>query len=336
MPPIINSHETGKVSHETKDIFVECSGFDFQILQKTLNIVVSSLIDMGGKAYSMELDYGKKIVTPNFEPEKMKISLENANKLIGLNLTEKDLQNLLPKMGYDYSKGVVSVPPYRTDILHEVDIIEDIAIAYGYDKLIPEIPKVATIGEESSISKTKGRTANILAGLGLLETSSFHLIKPEEIFDIKASDLLELEDSKSEYKFLRYNLMVPLLRIISQNSDASYPQKIFEVGNVFEKDSSGKSETGIIEKERLAIAVVNESVNFTEIKQILDYLFKMLNKEYKISDFEDTNFIVGRTGKIIVNDKQIGIIGEVHPRVLKNWNINMPVVALELNIESLL
>lgn len=336
MPPIINSHETGKVGYGTKDVFVECSGFDFFILQKVLNIVVSSLADMGGKVYAMELNYDKKVITPNFDPEKKKLSLDNANKLIGLDLTEKDLQNLLPKMGYDYAKGVVSVPAYRTDILHEVDIIEDVAIAYGYDKLIPEIPKVATIGEESKISKIKSRITNILSGIGFLETSSLHLIKLEEIFEMKNSDLLELENSKSEYKFLRYNLTIPLLRIISQNSDASYPQKIFEVGNVFEKDNDGKSETGIIEKERLAISIANENINFTEIKQVLDYLFKMLDKEYVIVESEDSTFIVGRSGKIMIDGKQIGIIGEIHPRILKNWNINMPVVALELNIESLL
>jgi len=336
MPPIINSHETGKVSHETTDVFIECSGFDFQILQKVLNIIVTTMIDLGGKAYAMELDYGKKVITPNLEPEKMKISLENANKLIGLNLTEKDLQSLLPRMGYDYSKGIVSVPAYRTDILHEVDIIEDIAIAYGYENLIPEIPKVATIGEESQISKLKNRIVNALTGLGLLETSSFHLIKPEEISELKASDLLELENSKSEYKFLRYNLLVPLLRIISQNSDATYPQKIFELGTIFEKDKENKTETGILEKERVAIALVDERINFTEIKQVLDYLFKMLNKEYKLDETEASEFITGRTGKIIVDKKQIGIIGEVAPRVLKNWNINMPVVALEMDLDSLL
>jgi phenylalanyl-tRNA synthetase beta chain len=336
MPPIINSHETGKVGFDTTDVFIECSGFDFQILQKVLNIIVTTMIDLGGKAYAMELDYGKKIITPDLEPEKMKISLDNANKLIGLNLTEKDLQTLLPRMGYDYSKGIVSIPAYRVDILHEVDIIEDIAVAYGYENLVPEIPKVATIGEESQLSKLKNRIVNALVGVGLLETSSFHLIKPEETSEVKAADLLELENSKSEYKFLRYNLLVPLLRIISQNSDVPYPQKIFELGTIFEKDKENKSETGILEKERLSIALVDEKINFTEIKQVLDYLFRMLGKEYKLEETEASEFIIGRTGKIIVDKKQIGIIGEVAPRVLKNWNINMPVVALEMDLEGLM
>jgi phenylalanyl-tRNA synthetase beta chain len=75
MPPIINSHETGKVSEKTTDVFIECSGFDLNILQKLINIIVTTLADMGGQVYAMELDYGKtcKITTPDLAPEKMKL-----------------------------------------------------------------------------------------------------------------------------------------------------------------------------------------------------------------------------------------------------------------------
>jgi len=135
---------------------------------------------MGGKVYQMELDYGKKEITPNLEPEKMKVSLENVNKLLGLDIGEKDLEKLLPKMGYEYKKGIVSIPAWRMDILHEVDLIEDIAIAYGYNKLIPEIPNISTIGEESKESKFKTKLAEILIGLGLIEISTYHLIKKQE------------------------------------------------------------------------------------------------------------------------------------------------------------
>jgi len=133
MPPIINSQETGKITENTKEVFIECSGFDFNTLKKTLNIIVTTLADQGGTIYQMELHYGEKILTPNLTPEKMKISLENANKLLGLNLNENDLTKLLPKMGYGYKNRTVTIPAWRTDILHEVDIIEDIAIAYGYN-----------------------------------------------------------------------------------------------------------------------------------------------------------------------------------------------------------
>ena len=171
MPPIINSNDTGKITENTKEVFIECSGFDFDILKKALNIIITTLADMGGNIYAMELEYDKKTTTPDLTPEKMKISLESINKLLGLDLKERDLEKLLPKMGYDYKNKVVTIPAWRTDILHEVDIAEDIAIAYGYDKLIPEISKLATLGQESKESKLKSKVAEALIGLGLIEIS---------------------------------------------------------------------------------------------------------------------------------------------------------------------
>lgn len=329
MPPIINSHETGKVDETTKDVFVECSGSDFDILKKTLNIVVTTLSDMGGKIFQMELDYnGKKEITPSFEPEKIKISLENVNRLLGLELKEKDLDKLLPKMGYEYSKGIVSIPPWRTDILHEVDITEDIAIAYGYDNLVPEIPRVATIGEESKESVVKSKISEILSGLGLIEISSLHLMKHEELKNMKQkeSEAVQLMDSKTDYKLLRNSLMAPALRILLENKNHEYPQKIFEIGNVFIPGST------IREESRLLLAFIPS--NFTELKQTLDYLMRMLNIEYEIKDANIPSMIDGRTASIIINSKEVGFIGEVHPEILDNWNIKQPLAVIEISLEQ--
>ena len=331
MPPIINSQETGKITPTTKEVFIECSGSDFNILKKIINIIVTTLADMGGKIYQMELDYGKKEITPNLEPDSMKISLENVNKLLGFDLKEKDLEKLLPKMGYDYSKGSVKVPAWRTDIIHEVDIIEDIAIAYGYDNIIPEIPKIATIGEELKESRIKSKIAEILIGLGLIEISSYHLIKAEEKNKIISKDLIELENSKTDYKFLRPSLLIPALRILSENKDHEYPQKIFEIGTVFSKDQ--KEETEIKETENLMISLTPS--NFTEAKQILDYLFRIINIEYKLKEFAHKYLIDGRAGSVLVNNKPIGVIGEVHPETLRKWNIKLPVSIIEISLEEI-
>jgi phenylalanyl-tRNA synthetase beta chain len=339
MPPIINSHETGKITKETKEVFIECSGFDLEILKKTLNIVVTSLAEMGGKIFSMDLEYEKplgKIQTPNLLSETIKVDINNVNKLLGLSLTEKDLEKLLPRMGYDYSKGKVSIPAYRTDILHEVDIIEDIAIAYGYENIKPIIPEVATIGEEAKSNRFNSKVSDILSGLGLLEISTFYLIKPEEakISKLQDSEKIELEDSKSEYKLLRPNLIIPGLRILSENKDNEYPQKIFELGSVFKIDRRGKTETGIEEDNHLCI--LSTPGNFTEQKQILDYLMKMLNLSYELKETNEQGLIEGRTGRIIVKGKEIGFIGEVHPETLSNWGIKMPVALIEINLSDII
>lgn len=142
MPPIINSHETGKITEKTKEVFIECSGSDFNALKKTLNIIVAMLADMNGKIFQMTLDYGKeKATTPDLSPSKIKLSAENAGSLLGIKISEKEAEKLLLKMGCEYKNSWVYYPAWRTDIMHEVDIIEDIAIAYGYNNFSPNCLK---------------------------------------------------------------------------------------------------------------------------------------------------------------------------------------------------
>lgn len=334
MPPIINSNDTGKISHETKEIFIECSGFDFNALKIALNIIVTSLADMGGIIYQMELLYEKKEITPNLNPDKTSISLDNTNKLLGLSLKEKDLEKLLPRMGYDYKKGTILIPAWRADILHEVDIIEDIAIAYGYNNLIPQLPEVATMGEESQSSIISRKIAEILIGLQLLETSSYHLIKKDESLKMKCNNIVEVLESKTDYSILRPNLLIPMLRILAENKDNEYPQKIFELGTIFEKDSRNSSESGVKESQHLIIAC--SPSNFTEVKQILNYLFKMLSLDYTIKESIEPGLIEGRTGAILVNNTKIGYLGEVHPQTLRDWYIKMPLAVVEISLDEII
>jgi len=351
MPPIINSEKTGRITEKTKDIFIECSGFNLYYLKKCLNILLFALSEMGGKIYSMEIDdfSDGKFVSPDLSEEKLEFKIENINKTLGMELSEKEIKSCLGKMGVGFEKEktkkgekiLALVPCYRTDILHWIDIAEEVALGYGYNNFSPVSPQelsVSTVADEDKNARIKKMISNILAGAGLLECSSFHLVKKPDLkkiyYDIKNEDIIEVENSKTEYTILRKDLLVNLLKILSENSDSQYPQKIFELGKVFEKDI--KQETQIKETENLAIALADEKITFTELKQILDYLFKMLDKEYlideKTQENEHVGFIDGRYGKILVDKKEVGYIGEVHPRVLKNFGLKTPVVALEISL----
>jgi len=340
MPPIINSQLTGKITSETKDVFVECSGFDFKILKRCLNVIVTCLSDMGGKIYQMNLDFGfrKKEITPDLSPEKAKISLKNTTKLLGVNINEKEFKDLIEKMGYNYAKSTstVLVPAWRVDILHEVDLIEDVAIAYGYNNFAPEIPEISTIGQENPKEIIKRRISDIITGLGILEVSNYHLTTKKDQFEkMRVSEkqeinFIELEESKTDYTILRKDLTHYFLKIFSENIDSEYPQKIFEIGCIFNLNKD------VNEKENLAVAI--SPGNFTELKQILEYLFKML--EIKI-DFEEPEnqdlpsyFVDGRVASVNIEGKLIGYIGEIHPKTLKNWRIKMPVAILEIELEK--
>ncbi|MEM4271070.1 MAG: phenylalanine--tRNA ligase subunit beta, partial [Candidatus Pacearchaeota archaeon] len=332
MPPIINSQETGKITEQTRDIFIECSGFDFQILKKTLNILATMFADMQGKVYQMKLKYEKPEVTPNLEPEKMKLEIENVNKLLGLQLKEKEIKSLLERMGYDYKNKTVFIPAWRTDIMHEVDLIEDIAIAYGYENFEPEIPKISTIGEEDKIETIKKKVAEILVGLNMLEISSYHLVTKDDLKKINEKPRIEIENSKTDYSVLRPNLLCNIMKILSENIDKEYPQKIFEIGTVFSPDE--KSETGIKESTNLCIALAPG--NFTETKQILDYLTRTLEIKLEIETSEHSALISGRTGKIIFNNKEIGFIGEIHPGVLKKTHLKLPISIIEICLDDII
>lgn len=336
MPPVINSQLTGKVTQNTKDVFVECSGFDFGILKICLNIIVTCMADMGGKVYQMNLKYGylKKENTPDLTPRKMKLSLGNANRLLGININEKQLKQLLEKMGYNYENKTVKIPAWRLDILHEVDLIEDVAIAYGYENFVPEIPKISIIGSEDEKEKIKRSMAWILSGLGFLEVSSYHLNKKdreENITSREKENAIEVEESKTEYSVLRRDLSHSLLRIFSENIDSEYPQKIFEIGKVFQLVSER-----VIEKEMLALAV--SPGNLTDVKQAFEYLFRMLALEVSFSEPKNPPhwFVEGRVAEISLNEKSLGFIGEIHPKILKNWKIKMPIALFEIDLEEVL
>lgn len=344
MPPIINSQTTGKIMNETTDVFVECSGFDFSALQKCLNIIVTTLADMGGKIYQMELHENKtKKITPDLTPEKKKLNIPNVNSLLGLNLNEKQIKELVEKMGCNYSKGIVEIPSWRADMLHEVDLIEDIAIAYGYENFVPVIPEISTVGKENKKEIIKRKIAQILNGLNILETSSYHLTSKKEQFSkmgIAPEGFIEVENSKTDYTILRKDLTPYMMKILSENVDSEYPQKIFEMGKVFKNYQ---------ESENLALAVAPS--NFTEVRQILEYLSRMLNLEIKIAEPKDKIpnwFIDGRTAEILISEnnknnsasgggagKVIGFLGEIHPKILKNWKIKMPVALFEINLEEI-
>ena len=337
MPPIINSHKTGKISEKTKDVFIECSGFDFNVLRKCLNIIVTALYEIGGKIYSMELIYGnKKFITPDLKPEEMRVNINYINKLLGLNLKENEIKKLFERMGYDYKNKKVLIPAYRADIIHQADLAEDVAIAYGYENFKSIIPNVATIAQENKFEIFKRKISNLLVGLDLIETSTYNLTNKD--FQCKRMSIelppIELANSiSSDYNVLRAWALPSLIEILSNNKHYEYPQKIFTTGTIFKENN--KFETNIEENERLAVAIASEKTDYTEIRQILDYLFRNLDLKYEIVETEHNSFIAGRVGRVVVNGKKVAYIGEISPKVLQNWELEVPITAFELNLSEL-
>ena len=334
MPPIINSNTAGKVTEKTTEVFVECSGFDFQSLSICLNIIVTMFADMNADIYSVDIHYDPEIkITPDLNPKEMDWSLKYVNKRLGLKLDENEAVKLLERMGYGYETVKVLVPAYRADILHQVDVVEDIAIAYGYENFKEEIPNVSTIGEEDKLEKFISKIREILIGLELLEVKNYHLSTEKDLNHKmkKKEKIIPLKNALGEHNHLRNSLLPSLLKNLSENQHHEYPQNIFETGRIF---NYGNTETGVKEKQKLSILVCHERADFTEIMQILNALFSSLSLEVKIKESENASFIEGRIGNIVLDGKVIGMIGEIHPEVLENFSLIVPVVGLELEVEA--
>ncbi len=338
MPPIINSHETGRITESTKEVFIECSGFDFNTLSICLNIIVTALADMGGKIYEMKLVYKDSVKqTPDLKPRKMRLDIDYANKLLGIKLSENKIKELLEKMGYGYEDNNAFIPAYRADILHQIDIVEDIAIAYGYENFEPEIPNISTIGSADIFEAFKKKCADIMVGFSLLEASSFHLSSLEEHNKkmLYSPEVIELENSLSEdYAILRSWLVPGLVKIISENKHHDYPQNIFEIGQVFLPDSS--TETNVAEEARLAVCLASKSADFTKAKQILEGFIMALGiKSFSYEEKDHASFIAGRSAALLIENKELAIVGELKPEVIDNFGIELPLAVFEIKLDSL-
>ncbi|MDP4012449.1 MAG: phenylalanine--tRNA ligase subunit beta, partial [Candidatus Nanoarchaeia archaeon] len=319
MPPVINSEPT-KVTAKTKNLFIDSTGTDQKAVELALNILVTACADHGGKIYKVN-NY------PNLTPSKMKLDLKYINKLTGLDI--KNPKPLLDKMGLGFKNNEVLIPSYRSDILSQVDLAEEIAIAYGYDNIKEEIPQISTIGEESKLEIFKNKIANILVGLNLLETNTYHLINKElqtNFMNINPK-VVEIKNSMSkEYDSLRYWMIPSLMQVLKNNKHRESPQNIFEIGRVF---------TGKEEITRLAVLISHPTAGYTEVKQVLDALELALGLKFNLKETEHNSFIPGRVARVSCKNIDLAYIGEIHPQVLSNFELEMPIAALELNLTEL-
>ena len=343
VPPIINSEDVGKVTKNTKDLFIECSGFDELLLNEMLTNIVTMFDYMGCDIYSVKVKYSnKEEVYPKLDPFEMVIKKETISKLLGLNLDDDVIVNLLEKMMYNVKKInkseiVVLAPCFRRDLWHEIDVADDIARAYGYNNFDLLLPEISTIGETLPISNLKEELSNIMVGLGFLETYTNTLISKKDHVDfmgLKNVDFIPVINGTENQSMMRVSIIPELLNSLVHNKHKSLPQKIFEVGFVIipDKDKDVLSRDEL----RLSAMVVDKAVTFTKIKQYLVNLLNSKGLSCKIKPVSNPSFISGRCGSVFVNNVNVGIIGEIHPLVLSNFKLFNPVACFEINLNKLL
>lgn len=335
-PPIINSNYSGKIEIGDSNLFIEATGTDFDAVNLAINIMAQAFYERGFEIHEINIEYPDKTTKCPYKfNEKIKIKSAQIKHLLGLELKETEIKDILEKARYGYNNNTVTIPNYRQDILHWVDIVEDICITYGFNNIPTTELESNTIGETSKLIDFTNNARELMIGYGYQEILNAVLTNKEVLFtkmNIEPFSLLEIKEYMSEsYSVVRNWLLPILLETLSKNRHNEYPQKIFEQGIVGlnQKDVS-------VDYERIAAVTAHNNADFTEIKQIFDSLMHNLGiKEYKIRDIDHDSFIKGRVARVSYKDKDIAYIGEFSPQVLSNWELITPVAGFELNLTEL-
>jgi len=335
-PPVINSDAMGRLGVGEEEIFFEATGNDGDSVSLAACIFAHVLNMRGFKIFSVKVSYsGKGVVFPDFSVEKHKLDKGMVKKILGLDLKDSEIKQLLGKARFDYKAGNVCVPCFRNDIMHSVDIIEDIGIMYGFDRMDSLDLASYTVGGSSGLQDFVDKFRDLVAGLGFQEVLSPILSSRECLVDRmnfkKSLKLVEVANPSSlNFAVLRFWLLPGLMDVLMRNKHVDFPQKVFEQGLV-----SVRSGDSVGDEEHVAGLLSFAGVSFTDAKQAVEALLRNLGCEASYEDSEHNSFIPGRAAKVVVEGKDMGFVGEIHPFVLNAWGLDMPVAGFEINLSEL-
>jgi phenylalanyl-tRNA synthetase beta chain len=302
-----------------------------------LNILTTSLAERGAEIYStLVIDSGKSFVTPDLSPNKKLLSVDYVNRILGTKLNKKNVVNCLLKMGFDAeeasgNKIKVLVPAWRTDILHEIDLVEDVAVGYGFDRFEIDFPKAMTFGKALPFHSIDEGLRSIMVGLGFNEVTTFTISNEKDEFikmGLKISEKVEIANPiGEEYSCLRVSLLPSLLKILRDNKHHSLPQQVFELG--FAVDENAKN------RKHLAGLKIDAKANFTECKSLIEAVLRDSDVKYNIKDKNHPAFIKGRCAAVMKNNIEIGFFGELHPKTIIPFELEHPVIGFEIQVDKL-
>ncbi|XP_058890332.1 phenylalanine--tRNA ligase beta subunit-like [Acipenser ruthenus] len=356
MPPIINGDHS-KISLNTKNVFIECTATDVTKAKIVLDMMVTMFSEYCDEPFTVEAAEvvypdGKTCIYPELPYRKETITSDFINKKVGFNETPESIAKLLTRM-YLKSEVIgeggeieVEIPPTRSDIIHACDIVEDAAMAYGFNNLKRTIPQTYTIANQFPLNKLTELLRQDLAAAGFTEALTFALCSQEDIAeklnkDISSTKAAHIANPKTaEFQVARTTLLAGLLKTVAANRKMPLPLKLFEISDVVLKDVT--RDVGARNNRRLCAVYYNKSPGFEVIHGLLDRTMQLLDvkpgreKGYYIQAAEDSTFFPGRCAEVFAHGQSIGRLGVLHPDVINKFELTMPCSALDIDIEPFL
>ncbi len=362
VPPIINGMHT-KMTINTKNVLIDITGLDYTKCVIVLKILIAMFSKYCSEPFTVEqvkvttTKNGESKLYPDCEPRKFVTNIDYLKQTSGIpkTVTTDEIVDLLAKMELS-SKQLnekeleVNAPITRSDILHQCDIAEDLAIAYGYNKIEKLNVNTLCHGKPQPYNKLSDLFRNEMAYNGYVEFLNMALLSKKDMFN---NLLEENEDEKTakisysktkEFEYIRNSLIPGILKSIEANKAQQLPYKIFELADCVEIND--ENEVGAMNKRKLCFAYSNNTSGLEIIQGMVDKLMKKIDLSFNEKNVKKTYVIKPSNNKIFFEDRQaeifildgkkIGIYGIVHPKVLKNFGIKTPVSLCEIDIQDIM
>ncbi|MCH5185309.1 MAG: phenylalanine--tRNA ligase subunit beta [Oscillospiraceae bacterium] len=275
----------------------------------------------------------------DFRPDKI-------NAFLGTDITTDEMSDILTRLEFkvDTEKMTVTAPTFRPDIESEADIAEEIARIYGYDNIPTTNVSGAARGKKTFVQLSRDKAMNILTSCGLNEIYTYTFTSPSVFDKLRLAPdspfrkCVQITNPLGEdTSVMRTTALSGMLEILSHNyNHRNEKAGLFEINKIY-IPKADKNELPS-EPEMISIGMYGGKIDFYDIKGICEKLFDNLcieNVKYKAVK-NNPSFHPGRTAQIVINGNIAGIVGEVHPDTLSNFEIGVPCYAAELNFTEML
>ncbi|MFH1542871.1 MAG: phenylalanine--tRNA ligase subunit beta [bacterium] len=318
-------------------------GVDWEMVAEALDRAADMIAKLsGGSVLKGKVD----VKAAPKKPQKVAFRPARANQILGTDISPVEMKSLLKRLGFGVSGTTVTIPLWRAhDVEREADIVEEIARLYGYHNIETTMPRSSFPGQ--AIDKTDlfhNQVRQILAGCGLTETQTFTLVGPKDFERIgsKVENALPVANPMTiEEGFMRTKLIPSLLNVLQHNLNRQMENVyVFEIGKVFIPGLKKLPQ----EKWMLAAAITGSpfmsaldkgKADYLYLKGILDNLMDSLGIEgFRFVEADDKDKLLQPAKGAHIPG--VGIIGQLHPDVARNYGFDQPVCFFELDLEALL
>jgi phenylalanyl-tRNA synthetase beta chain len=320
IPPLFNS-KSSRVENDTLSVLVDITASTKEGLILGARLGAGYFTKLGLNVQFLNSECSEEILS-SLKSDMYQMDSEVIKEISGVSASIPKIATYLKKMGYGIDKKNIKVPLERIDVMGYEDIVEDFIKAYGINQIEPRELTSNFTGKLDELNMFTSKVRQVAIDYGFLEIINFVLRKEE------GDDKLEILNAKSEeFSKLRKNLIGGILEFFQRNRQYGFPQKVFEVGEVFIEGTQDRT---------LAVSICGRHSNYSDIKGYLDGIIQAFGiSNIQMHEGNMGEFVYGRHGIVEIEGDNVGFIGEISPEIIQKYSFNFPVTYFEISLTKL-